>query len=331
MPMKCVVYSSQYKDVWNDTVHRSRNATFLHIRDYMDYHADRFVDASLLFFNDKGKCIACLPATFQEETGTISSHAGLTYGGLLLTPEATSEAVRQILILTAGHLLSIGYNRLIYKPVPHIYHSIPAEEDLYWLFRAGAEINARSVSTTISLLHPLPLSTLRRRKVAQANKIPFVADLNATANFAEWQSFWDILHEVLVTRHNTVPVHSYEEIMKLREKFPQEIRLFTVKDNYSQVVGGCVVFETETTAHVQYIAANELGRNGGALDLLFSELIAYYCKRGKTYFDFGISTEQGGRFLNEGLIFQKEGFGGRAVCYDIYEVDLKKLQAIGEQ
>ncbi len=329
--MKCVVYSSQYKDVWNDTVHRSRNATFLHLRDYMDYHADRFVDASLLFFNDKEKCIACLPATLQKETGIISSHAGLTYGGLLLTPEATSDIVCQILFLTAEHFLSLGYNRLIYKSIPHIYHSIPAEEDLYWLFRAGAVINARSVSTTISLLHPLPLSTLRRRKVTQANKLPFVADLKATADYGEWQSFWEILHEVLATRHNTVPVHSFEEIMKLREKFPNEIHLFTVKNNHSSVVGGCVIFETETTAHVQYIAVNEFGRNGGALDLLFSELIEHYRKRGKIYFDFGISTEQGGRFLNEGLIFQKEGFGGRAVCYDIYEVDLKKLQAIGEQ
>lgn len=40
------------------------------------------------------------------------------------------------------------------------------------------------------------------------------------------------------------------------------------------------------------------------------------------YFDFGQSTEQMGHLLNVSLIFQKEGFGGRGMCYDIYEYGL---------
>ena len=42
--------------------------------------------------------------------------------------------------------------------------------------------------------------------------------------------------------------------------------------------------------------------------------------------DFGISTEHGGDYLNEGLIFQKEGFGARSVCYDCYEVALDRAR-----
>jgi hypothetical protein len=37
------------------------------------------------------------------------------------------------------------------------------------------------------------------------------------------------------------------------------------------------------------------------------------------YLDFGRSTEGDGSILNGGLIAQKEGFGGRAICYDTYE------------
>ena len=41
------------------------------------------------------------------------------------------------------------------------------------------------------------------------------------------------------------------------------------------------------------------------------------------YFDFGRSTENpDGSGLNEPLVFQKEGFGARGLCYDIYEWDL---------
>ena len=42
----------------------------------------------------------------------------------------------------------------------------------------------------------------------------------------------------------------------------------------------------------------------------------------KAYFDFGISTEQQGRYLNAGLIENKESYGARAVAYDWYEVDV---------
>ena len=57
------------------------------------------------------------------------------------------------------------------------------------------------------------------------------------------------------------------------------------------------------------------------LDLLFDYLINHEYTN-YPYFDFGQSTENMGSVLNESLIFQKEGFGGRGMCYDIYEYEL---------
>ena len=58
------------------------------------------------------------------------------------------------------------------------------------------------------------------------------------------------------------------------------------------------------------------------MDLLFHRLI-HEVYSSVPYFDMGTSVEEGGRVLNEGLIFQKEGFGGRAVVYDTYELDIR--------
>ena len=63
------------------------------------------------------------------------------------------------------------------------------------------------------------------------------------------------------------------------------------------------------------------GKELGVLDLLFDYLINQEYTN-YPYFDFGQSTEQMGNYLNESLIFQKEGFGGRGMCYDIYEYGL---------
>ena len=80
-----------------------------------------------------------------------------------------------------------------------------------------------------------------------------------------------------------------------------------------------MVFENTQIVHTQYLANSIIGRDVGALDFVIDKLINEIYKD-KKYFDFGISNENDGRFLNAGLIAQKEGFGARAVVHDFYEL-----------
>ena len=54
------IYTPAMHDEWNSFVARARNATFLFDRRYMDYHADRFTDHSIVF-RRKGHVVALLP------------------------------------------------------------------------------------------------------------------------------------------------------------------------------------------------------------------------------------------------------------------------------
>ena len=45
-------YTEADKAVWDTFVAQSKNGTFLFFRDYMDYHADRFRDHSLMIYLD---------------------------------------------------------------------------------------------------------------------------------------------------------------------------------------------------------------------------------------------------------------------------------------
>ena len=137
-------YTPEQKSRWNDFVRRSKNSTFLHNRDYMDYHADRFDDASLLVWQ-KGRLVALLPFN-RGADGRVVSHSGLTYGGLLLDNRATVENVCEMFAQINKSLKSMGVVGVIYKPVPQIYHLMPAEEDLYAIFNC---CNARLVKREI--------------------------------------------------------------------------------------------------------------------------------------------------------------------------------------
>ena len=136
----------------------------------------------------------------------------------------------------------------------------------------------------------------------------------------DYAGFWRILEWNLSTVHQARPVHSVDEIRRLHARFPENIKLYAAFLD-TEIIAGTIIYETDTAAHAQYIASSEVGRSSRALDLVFHHLLsAVY--REKAYFDFGSSTENGGRDLNTGLVEFKEGFGARAVVHDFYEMPI---------
>ncbi|MBO5702974.1 MAG: GNAT family N-acetyltransferase, partial [Bacteroidaceae bacterium] len=305
-------YQPHMKQTWDAFVAQSRNGTFLLQRDFMDYHADRFTDHSLLFYADR-RLLAVLPA---EEAGEVlSTHRGLTYGGFITSASVTASQMLAMMRCLLDYLREqTSLRRLVYSPVPTFYASYPCEEDRYALFRHGAQRTQCKLTSIIPLANPLPFSTLRRRKI----KVFEQASLMIKEN-EDWSAFWAVLTQNLQERHQVKPVHCLDEILRLHAAFPDHIRLHQVFSAEGEPLGGAVVFETDRVAHVQYIASTESGRALGVLDGLFAQLITQRYAH-KTYFDFGVSVEQGGWVLNEGLIHQKEGFGARAAIYETYEV-----------
>lgn len=304
-----VRYSSSLEDEWNRFVAQSKNGTFLFDRRYMDYHSDRFEDYSLMFYK-KGKLYALLPA--NEKNHCLYSHQGLTYGGLITTVKTKAEDVLQIFRELNDYYKSIGVQSIVYKAIPSIYHQWPAEEDLYALTSVcQAKLKMRDISSTIMLNKQLPFTESRKSglRKAQQTGISVIESDNIDA-------FWNILQENLHHKYGVNPVHTAAELKLLKSRFPHQIRLFLAILN-GKPLGGTILFITPNVVHTQYISANEEGKQKGALDLLFEEILKKNWN--KDFFDFGKSTSTDSCELNDRLIFQKEGFGGRAICYDTYE------------
>ena len=299
---------------WDRFVEESRNGTFLHKRGYMDYHADRFADHSLMCYAED-KLIAILPAHVTADS--FCSHNGLTYGGLLLHNDTTTETTLRIFNEILKYLQThTGASRFIYKPTPYIYHCYPCEEDLYALFRHEAKLVERKVSSAIAMEKPLPISGRRKLTATTKEKLRIVEDY-------DFEPFWQILNERLQERYGVTAVHNIDEIKLLKSRFPDNIKLFVITDNEDNQLGGVILFITDNVVHMQYTATTDEGRRISALDHLYDYLINERYA-GMKYFDFGISVENGGYILNNGLIAYKERLGGRAVVYDTYTIELKK-------
>lgn len=312
--VEIIRYDASWAARWDEMVRNSRNGTFLHQRGYMDYHSDRFADCSLIALHD-GKPCALLPACLDGDT--LWSHRGLTYGGWLV-PLKHFDATTMIQVMDAAcdwmRLNSIKH--LIYKPVPHIYHRYPCEEDLYALFCHHGVIVETNISTTIDLASPLPLDRGNKSGVNAALKQGITVE--ASNN---WAGYWELLDTLLDERYDTRPVHSLDEIRLLQGRFPDNIRLYTASLD-GELLAGVVMYLSHPVAHCQYIGASPRGKEMKALTLLFSHLINLHTTLGFRYFDFGISNEDHGRYLNEGLVRQKSRLGGRGIVYNTYQIDL---------
>lgn len=304
-------HQSDYK-IWNHFISQAKNATFLFHRDFMEYHKTRFEDFSLLVFEDQ-KLISVLPANKNREI--VYSHQGLTYGGLVYKEQTKLAAIIEIFQAILFFLKENNIQKLHFKALPTIYALKPAEEILYALFLAEAKLVRRDSLSVIDLSKQNTTSKIRKRGFQKG-----VSNQLIIKEEDHFESFWtEVLIPNLNEKHKANPVHSVEEMNYLKTHFPDNIHQFNVYSE-DQIVAGTTVFETETVAHCQYISKNENQENLGSLDYLYHYLIQERFAK-KKFFDFGISNENQGRNLNEGLSYWKESFGAGTIVHDFYELE----------
>lgn len=316
--MRVLPFQEESAVAWDQLVAASHASNFLHTRKFLSYHGSRFVDRSLMIYDDKQCLIAIFPAALHPTCkDMVVSHPGATYGGLIHAGKLRGEKTVMALDLISQHYREQGITHLRYKAVPHIYHAAPSQDDLYALFRLGAKRYRCDLSCAIDLAARLPTSERRRRalKNAQNNALGIVGGVEYAS------SIWSVLEENLARKHATRPVHTLHEITMLHERFPEQIE-FIAAMHHGTTIAGAVLFHSAMVTHAQYIASSEEGYNLHALDALFEWCIKRAQKAGRRFFDFGISNENEGRILNSGLYDFKTEFGGGGIVHEFFELNL---------
>lgn len=294
--------------IWDDVVKKSKNGNFIHLRDYLDYHSHRFNEQSVIVFKQK-KPVAVFPCNQLDDQ--IVSHGGLTYGGLIYGNDLHAVNVLEIFRQLSDYYRLRGIKKILYKSIPHHFHKYPAEEDLYAIFRLGARLSRRDLASVIQLDDRIKFSDSRKCTIRQSTKLgveiregDFIVD------------YHNLLSRV-VAKFGSEPVHSASELQLLKSRFPDSIRLFGAFIG-EQLLAGTIIYDFDHVVQTQYMATSDEGKKVGALDFVLAHLIENTFSN-RRYFSFGISTEQKGQYLNEGLIFQKEGFGAKGIMHDFYD------------
>lgn len=305
-----IAYENKHKQTWDNFIDLSKNSTFLFKRDFMEYHQDRFVDESLLFYlNDA--LVAVFPA--NRNNTTIYSHQGLTYGGLIIGNNVRFSVYKLLFNCLMEHFKANGVTDVYIKPIPSLYGE-QANDELQFLsqfYNSKVEHNIGSVIFQNDR-KVISKSIIRNSNKALRNGIT----IKATDDF---NFFWNnLLEPRLLSKFNKKPIHSLDEILRLKKLFPDHIQLIGAFLN-DVMIAGTILFVNKNYLKSQYIAGNKEYNSLGGLDLLHLHIIENLDRH---YFDFGTSSLDSSVNENEKLLAWKEQFGARTIIFSTYHFKL---------
>ncbi len=326
MSITAIPYTGLYTEKWDAFVQTSRNGTIFHTRKFLSYHPEgRFTDASLLLM-DGQKIVGLLPAALKEENGKkiLTAHPGASYGGLVIDASASVEETGAMLDAILDHATKEKFDAVsMLRLPPASLQTMYSEDQLYWMFHRGFSMTrcemdgAIDVSRLNEYVIVDSLTGKCRNMVRQAERAGVAVKLSN-----DFATFWPILESVLIGRHGTKPTHTLAEIQTLHTVLPEGFRLLAAYEDTKMVGGIVLVTINDSALYTLYMAQEYSSQKNHPMHLLLTEAIRLAISEKKRVLHLGVSTEDGGKKINEGLFFFKESFGCRPVRRESWE---KKL------
>jgi len=306
-------YSSPLRQVWENFLSNSINGTFIHSRNFMEYHGKSFEDFSLLGYKD-GVAICLLPA--HKRGQEIYSHQGLTYGGIILKKGLDSQEIKELMQALISFLKKEGFHHLYISQVPNIYARV-SQEKLIDLLHDTEPLQKNVI---FNYVLPLPL---RKNEKENNKRWKRIRNKNLGMEIREeliFEGFWEkVLVPNLWEKHRASPVHTVEEINGLAISNPGKIRQYNAY-LHGELLAGTTLFVHETAVNAQYTASTEKGRKLRALDHLYFHLFERFAD--KQFFSLGTAHDSGTFKDKISLIHWKKSFGAKPYVNEHFKIGL---------
>ena len=136
-----------------------------------------------------------------------------------------------------------------------------------------------------------------------------------------------IMHTIIkdnLRKYGVEPVHTAEELIKLKNIYiPNNIDFFVshIENNFNAAIV-VFYFPKTKTIHTQYLCSKEEFAKLSPMSFMYYSMIVEAKKRNYKRISWGVSTEDFGHYLNQGLLKNKESYGS---TYSINKTFYKML------
>ena len=315
-------FQKSFTNNWEELVQNSNNGTIFHTRKFLGYHPpERFTDHSLIF-HKKEQPFVVFPAVDKDIDGKrfLISHQGASYGSFVV-PENLSFSDSYDLVETLiEYSKRQKFDGIRLTLPPTIYNRRLSNYIDFALIHHGFQYVKREISSILFLEETIG-DNLQKFRPSHRRAVRKAQKAGVTVRKSErYGEFYNILKKNLKIRHNVSPTHTLDELMKLKELFPDKINLFGAFVD-DKMVAGVVNFVCNNDVVLAfYISHDEDYQETRALNLLFYSIFGWAIAEKYKVFDFGIFTVN--EEPNFGLARFKENFGASGMFRDTFELIL---------
>lgn len=315
-------FINQQSELWENIVKKANNGTIFHTRRFLSYHpTDRFVDHSLIFYK-KDKPFVVFPAATRDIDGKkfLVSHPGTSYGSFVV-PAALSFADSYELVESLlKYAKANKFKGIRLTPPPTIYNQRLSNYIDFSLIQHGFKYLKREISS-ILFLEETPKQNLEKFKTSHKRAVRKAIKEGVVVKQSDkFDEFYKILKNNLKIRHGVTPTHTLEELLKVKELFPDKVNLFGAFLSNKMVAGVVNFICNNDVVLAFYISHEEMYQETRALNLLFYTIFEWAINEKYKVFDFGIFTVN--EDPNFGLARFKENFGASGMFRDTFEIFL---------
>ncbi len=285
--MKIIEYTEEWKEKWDEFVLESNNGTIFHMQKFFDYHKKGKFSFNHLIFLENDQIKAVLPG--QIINGLFESPIGASYGSIVTKDVKFSEAMEIISTLQEFSRQN-NINELMLTSAPMIYEKHMNQNLDFAMLWQDFRYSLHYISSAIKLDKNEDIisrfQATVRRNVRKTLKDP---DVRVEIN-ERYDQFYPILLENKA-RHDVKPTHSYEDLLKLRDLFPENLKLFMVYYKDKPIAGSSLFICNEVVTLCFYNMLLYDYQHLKPIHRVMYEVVKWSTENGYQYVDIGVSQD----------------------------------------
>lgn len=286
--MEIIEYTPELENKWDQFVLSSNNGTMLHLQKFFQYHKPGKFSFNHLIFLDKGNIFALLPGSIINNS-TFESPIGASYGSIVTGDIKFSESIEVVETLIK-YGKDKGWKEIILTSAPRIYEKHPNENLDFAMLWLGFNYDLHYISSAIRLFPKQDIITRFQPTVRRNIRKTFKdTDIRVEMN-DRYDEFYPILIQNKA-KHDVKPTHSYEDLMKLKELLPDNLKLFMLYYKDKPIAGSNLFICNDMVVLCFYNMLLYEFEHLKPIHRIMYEVVKWSTEQGYQYVDIGVSQD----------------------------------------
>jgi hypothetical protein len=316
-------YEPKYRDEWEKFVKNSNNGTMFHLLAFLDYHEKSKFKFNHLMIRRNGKLIGLLPGGITDDGKIFWSPVGASYGSVV-TDDISFDVSLQLVDSLMEYFKEQDFKEIFMIPPPLIYSKNYSQNLEYAMLYRKFDFELHYISHAIQLKHGNEfLEHFDKTARKTIHKLLRTGEL-VISESDDYKSF----NEILIAnkaKHGVKPTHSLEDMKRLAELVPENLKLLMVYHDGKPIAGSFLFLCNSKVVLCFYNMLLYEYEHLKPIYLVMHETCRWACENGYEWVDIGVSQDtkaEDPMTPSLGLIKFKERFDSRGILRSTYHLSL---------